>query len=49
MPTKREKCMFDMHHCIQNNKVIIPLETSDKCKKNQSPTSQKDKGNKSNH
>jgi hypothetical protein len=49
MPTKREKCMFAMPHCIENNKVIIPLKTSDKCKKYQSPTSQKGKGNKSNH
>jgi hypothetical protein len=49
MPTKREKCQFDMHHYIENNKVIIPLETSDKRKKDQSPTSQKGEGNKSNH
>jgi hypothetical protein len=34
-----------MCHHIKKNKVIILLEMNDKCRSNQSPTSQEGKGN----
>jgi hypothetical protein len=44
MPTKRENVNLNMCHHIEKNRVMIPLETSDKCKNDQSPTSQKKHG-----
>jgi len=32
MPSRIGKCQFNMCYCIQKDKVIIVLETSDKCK-----------------
>ncbi len=49
VPTKRGSVNLNMCHHIEKNKVMIPLETSDKCKNNQSLTSQKNMGNKLNH
>jgi hypothetical protein len=36
-------------HCIEKNKVIIPLKMDDKCKNNENPTSQEGEGNKFNN
>ncbi len=30
-----------MHHCIEKNRAIVPLEMNDKCMSDQNPTSQK--------
>ncbi len=49
VPTKKESVNFNMCHHIEKNRVMISLETNYKCKNNQSPTSQKNMGNKLNH
>jgi hypothetical protein len=40
-PSIMRNASFNMCYYIQNNKVIIMLEMSDKCKNDQCPTSQK--------
>jgi hypothetical protein len=49
VPTKKESVNLNMCHHIEKNRVMILLETSNKCKNDQSPTSQKNMRNKLNH